>query len=114
MKDLLQLNQYRVTYRGLLGDNKNGAFILSIKGYDYKIIASNGGGWEHVSISPVDVKRPPSWDVMCRLKEIFFNDDEVVMQLHPAKADYINKHPNCLHLWRPDNGFIPMPPKEFV
>ena len=37
-------------------------------------------------------------------------DDEVVMQLHPAKKDYINNHPCCLHLWKPEKEEIPLPP----
>ena len=113
MKDLTILQQYRVKHPiAGWGDDKNGWFIIPIDGYDYKIIASNGGDWEHVSVS--GEKHPPSWPVMSRIKIIFFNDDEVVMQLHPAEKDYINNHPNCLHLWRPMYAEIPLPPKEFV
>lgn len=35
-------------------------------------------------------------------------------QLHPAKSEYVNIHPYCLHLWRPLEREIPMPPVEFV
>jgi len=57
----------------------------------------------------------PSWEVMCRIKEIFFGDDECVMQLHPPKADWVNNHKYCLHLWKPINGeVIPRPPAIFV
>lgn len=62
-------------------------------------VASWGGGWEHVSVCPEN--RCPDWDEMCRIKDMFWNDDEVVMQLHPAKNNYVNIMPNCLHLWRP-------------
>lgn len=73
---------------------------------------SFGGGWEHVSVSLPN--RCPTWEEMCRFKDIFWKDDEVVMQLHPSKNDYINNHSYCLHLWRPVNETIPTPPKAFV
>ena len=56
----------------------------------------------------------PSWDVMCTLKNICFNDDEVVMELHPAKKDYVNNHEYCLHIWKPINLEIPMPPSIMI
>jgi hypothetical protein len=37
-----------------------------------------------------------------------------VMQLHPARVDYINFHPHCLHLWRPVDATIPLPPSCLV
>jgi len=58
------------------------------------------GGWEHVSIMPLDHRRMPSWDDMCKLKEIFFEDEEEVIQIHPKKSEYVNIVDNCLHLWR--------------
>lgn len=60
-------------------------FNFKYKSREYEVIASNGGGWDHVSIYPLHQKHMPSWDVMCTLKNICFNDDEVVMELHPAK-----------------------------
>lgn len=78
----------------------------------FGIIFSWGGGWEHLSIS--GGRRCPFWGEMCMFKEIFFRDDEMVMQLHPAKTDYVNVHEFCLHLWRPIEEKIPEPPKIFV
>jgi len=112
MRNLDYLNQYRVNLYGKWGDEYNGAFIILIDGYDYKVIASNGLGWEHISVSAE--KKTPTWRIMNIIKSMFFEDDEVAMQLHPAKADYINNHKHCLHLWRPLNEKIPMPLKEFV
>ena len=76
------------------------------------VIFSRGGGWDHVSVSFHD--RCPTWDEMCYIKDLFFEAGECVMQLHPAKKDYINMHPYVLHLWRPQQSEIPMPPKAFV
>lgn len=59
-------------------------------------------------------KNDGGWEQMNKIKEIFFNDDEVVIQIHPAKKDYINKHPYVLHLWRPQNVEIPLPDKLMV
>jgi hypothetical protein len=94
----------------------NGAFILSgPKGVKLFVIASDGGGWEHVSVSPVDLKRCPTWEEMCFVKDAFFEPEETVIQYHPAKSRYVNCHPYTLHIWRPMfEGAIPLPPLEFV
>jgi hypothetical protein len=69
-------------------------------------------GWEHVSVSTP--RRPPNWQEMCFVKDLFWADDECVMQLHPPKADYVNNHPHCLHLWKPTRTTIPTPPAVLV
>ena len=58
--------------------------------------------WDHVSVSLKT--RTPTWEEMCHIKSLFFADEEVVMQLHPAKSAYVNYHPFCLHLWRPQSA----------
>ena len=68
--------------------------------------------WEHVSVSLPN--RCPNWTEMCFVKDLFWDENEVVMQLHPAKKDYINNHPYCLHMWRPVIAQIPLPPIEMV
>jgi hypothetical protein len=112
MRDLNYLNDKRIAIQGDLGDSKNGAFLIKIKGEKYYIIASNGGDWEHVSVS--HKHKVPSWKIMCAVKEMFFEDNEVVMQLHPTKENYININENVLHLWKPVGQEIPTPPIEFV
>lgn len=78
------------------------------------VIWSFGGGWEHISVSPFKRSHTPTWEEMCRLKEMFFHDDEVVVQFHPAKSEYVNNMPNCLHLWRPTEAELPTPPSIMV
>lgn len=112
MKDLQYLDEFRIPLMDEYGDSRNGAFRIKIKGEEYLVIASDGEGWEHVSIS--HRHKVPSWKTMCLLKDMFFEDDEVVMQLHPKKSQYINNHPNCLHLWKPLTETIPTPPKHLV
>lgn len=76
------------------------------------VIFSCGEGWDHVSASYSN--RTPTWDEMCYIKDIFFREDECVIQYHPPKSEYVNNHPHCLHLWRPQNEDIPMPSKIMV
>lgn len=92
----------------------HGAFRVMGPCGEYLTILSSGGddGWEHVSVSIP--RRTPNWKEMCFVKDAFWNDDEVVMQLHPAKAEYVNFHPYCLHLWRPLGAAIPLPPFSMV
>ena len=35
------------------------------------------------------------------MKNIFWDDEDVVMQFHVPAKDHVNNHPYCLHLWRP-------------
>lgn len=76
------------------------------------IVFSWGGGWDHVSASYKN--RTPTWEEMCMVKDIFFDEEECTIQYHPPKSHYINNHPHCLHLWKPQNEGILMPPKAMV
>lgn len=78
------------------------------------VIWSYGGGWEHVSVSPFKHRYTPTWEDMCLLKDMFFYDDECVVQFHPPKDQYVNNMPNCLHLWRPVDATMPTPPSVMV
>ena len=78
------------------------------------VIWSNGGGWEHVSFAPFKRYYTPSWDDMCRIKNIFFYPEEWAVQYHPAESEYVNNVPNCLHLWRPIDQELPTPPSWMV
>lgn len=115
MKNLNAFNAYRVEHPlAGWGDEQNGAFKIKLEGsrLEFSVLASNGLGWEHVSVSAED--RCPRWNEMQQVKEMFFDDNEVVMQLHPAKSNYVNHHPNCLHLWKPINQNIPLPDTSMV
>jgi hypothetical protein len=120
-------NSHRLTkskHPHLGSDNSygnNGFFVVPhhrIADYFYNCMASDGEGWEHVSITLSSTKRSvercPTWEEMCHIKSLFWSDDDIVLQLHPAKADYVNNHPYCLHLWRPVNKTIPVPDSLLV
>ncbi len=95
----------------------NGAFALrlfGIKGQPIAVcIASDGGGWDHVSVQ-VSTGGTPSWEIMSLIKDVFWSKDDCVVQFHPPEAEYVNIHPDVLHLWRPQGYAIQTPPKEFV
>ena len=111
MKNLKDL-QTRIPFFGRMGDDYNGAFEIRIGKDRFFVIASTGGGWDHVSVS--HTKRIPSWTEMAKIKSLFFEEDEEAMQLHPRDSDYIDIHPNCLHIWRPQYEQIPKPPIYMV
>ena len=91
----------------------NGAFKLKLKhGQVLFAIVSDVWGWEHVSVSRTD--RCPTWDEMCQVKDLFWDKDDCVVQYHPPESEYVNNHPNCLHLWRPTEDALPRPPSIMV
>lgn len=123
--DWSHLDEARVR-KGEFGSNSGdrfGAFFFSRGNTRIKIIATDGQevSWEHVSVTVAYrrgccswVERMPTWDEMCWVKNLFWNDDEAVMQLHPPKSEYMNNHRFCLHLWRPTTQDIPLPPSICV
>lgn len=92
----------------------NGAFKIKLpRSQVLKIIAGDGFGWEHVSVSRKD--RCPTWEEMCIVKELFWTEPEdYVIQYHPPRSDYVNLHEYCLHLWRPIGIALPRPPSMLV
>ncbi len=75
-------------------------------------MVSDGNLWDHVSVSLPD--RCPTWDEMNLVKNLFWSEEETVMQLHPPVADYVNNCKTCLHLWKPQDKEIPRPPTWMV
>lgn len=69
-------------------------------------------GWEHLSVSMPS--KTPSWDQMCMMKDIFWNKDEACVQYHPKEEDYVNMHKHCLHIWKPTEVELPIPPHILV
>lgn len=113
---LPEVEQRRVRSGPLASDStygNNGAFILTYT-VEFAVIVSDGEGWEHVSVRPYYQDRTPTWEEMCYFKNLFWNDDECVVQYHPPKHAHINCHPNVLHLWKPAIGKIRMPPSWMV
>ena len=78
------------------------------------VLVSDGEGWDHVSVSVVGSDETPTWSEMCFVKDLFFHAEECVLQYHPPRSHYVNIDAGCLHLWRPQQCDIPMPPLAFV
>lgn len=98
----------------LLEGEDGGQGIIALPLWRGTVIWSTGAGWEHVSVSPESKRIVPTWDDMCKIKEIFFGDDEAVIQIHPPKDEYVNNMPNCLHLWRCSYKEMVLPPSCLV
>ena len=108
---------FRVKSGPLASDSSygnNGLFIIK---YNYdttlKCIASDGEGWNHVSVT-INRKECPTWEMMVKVKSLFWSDSDTVLQYHPARAEYIDCHPYCLHLWEPQNKAIPKPHTSMI
>lgn len=96
------------------GDGFNGLFHFKINGLTVRVIASDGEGWKHVSVSLTGSTNVPSWSIMCQIKDIFWDEEDVVVQFHPKKSEYVNNHPGCLHLWQCLTAQFPTPPTIMV
>lgn len=109
--------KFRVT-SGKMGSSEsfgnNGCFVIQTIKLKQRlnVIASDQGGWEHVSVSLGH--RSPTWEEMCAIKDMFWDAEDCVVQYHPPKSEYVNHHPYCLHLWRPVGINFPQPPSIFV
>ena len=113
----LQANRVR---EGQMGSDESyglaGCFRLIGPGNALLLAVSSGvdheNGWEHVSVSAHG--RTPTWQEMCHVKNLFWDEHEMVVQYHPPKTEYVNFHPHVLHMWRPIDMTIPMPPTLLV
>jgi hypothetical protein len=107
------LNKHRVRSGPYASDDSygfNGMFEFFVESTRVRCIASDGMGWEHVSVSmPGHPSTTPKWNVMCAIKDLFWSEDHVVVQFHPRKSDYVNLHKGCLHLWRCLDREFPTP-----
>lgn len=119
MRNLSELDNFRIRtpavigYYGSIGDDTCGVFMVTgLNGDLLQIVASSDMGWEHVSVSCQN--RCPTWEEMDSVKRMFFNPYETAVQFHVPEADHINFHQYCLHLWRPLEQVIILPPPELV
>ncbi len=114
-------NKYRLRNHPILGSDdsygRNGFFQIPLEeNVLANVQASDGMGWEHISVHIVEngEQQTPTWEEMCKIKDIFWDEDDCVVQYHPAKKDYVNQHEHVLHLWRPLTQRMPTPPPILV
>ncbi len=94
-------------------EGQGGCYRIPLKNQKGKtvwvlVMVGIGHGWDHVSASLQH--RCPTWFEIDFIKRMFFEPEEVVMQIHHMESKHINNHQYCLHLWRPQNEKIPLPP----
>lgn len=109
LSEIIQNPRVTVMQSGVDG----GAFsVRRNAGGPLRVVVGVGGGWDHVSVSLPG--RTPNYQEMKMVKRIFFRPDEWAVEYHPPDADYISVNDHVLHLWRPHDVEIPVPPMEFV
>lgn len=93
--------------------------FLTARGITYgqlQVVASNGRGWNHISVCVTTndkkrvVERTPTWDEMCIAKAAFWGDEDVCVQFHPRKSEYVNTHKYVLHIWERIGSYYETPP----
>lgn len=115
MKTINEIIDCKQIYsKGLIFSEDGIKGFICIDRVDMSFIASWGGGWDHVSVSPIKKRITPNWETMCKVKDIFFKPEEAVIQIHPPEDQYVNNMPNCLHLWRCRYKEMVLPPSCFV
>lgn len=114
--DVVEKGRVRGNVYATSPGDRYGAFHLKAPtGGRLRLLVSDGDGsvpWEHVSVSLED--RCPTWEEMCWVKSLFWEPEECVIQYHPPESEYVNRHPHCLHLWKPVAVEIPRPPQIAV
>jgi hypothetical protein len=117
MRDLRKLNSYRIAVdiAPLYGDENShdgGVFVVPHRGTKLRVIAGNGDGWDHLSVSVKN--RCPTWEEMEHIKRLFFEPHELAWEYHMPESDHISIHPYTLHIWRKHDFEMPTPPKIMV
>jgi hypothetical protein len=126
---ILEGSRYLTGPFGTEPGSPNGMFGIhnGPSGRPLLIVASDGiepgepdelQGWEHVSVS-IHTQQArnkgmlPNWIEMSYVKQLFWDDEDCVVQFHPPKSDHVNNMP-VLHLWCWTRGVFPRPPSLLV
>lgn len=114
--------RHRIT--GEAGETYGSFKVPGPQGMTLLIVASDGKewplegpAWEHVSVSRVRDGRygvTPGWGEMEFVRDLMFEEDELVLQFSVPRDNHINIHPGVLHLWKPIGVVIPLPPSVCV
>lgn len=94
--------KYRVTVGPMASDKSfgnNGIFLVPNDQAGLIVIASDGGGWEHVSVSRAMSRDLPSWYELVMVKNLFWDEEETVVQFIPKKSEH-RSIGEVLHMWK--------------
>lgn len=102
----------------------NGCFAIPLgRRFIAWVLATDGSGWEHVSVSikisvngkiAKEANRTPTWEEMCEIKDLFWDEEDCVIQYHPPKKDYVSHHHYALHLWKKIGFEQPVPDPSLI
>lgn len=117
MRPLKELMQYRrVDWELRIGNavlaDQGGMFCVQAGETPLKVMASTGGGWDHISVSTPE--RTPTWEEMELVRKLFALPHETWVQFGLPERLHINVHPHCLHWWRKQHRDVLLPPASMV
>jgi hypothetical protein len=78
----------------------NGLFVVASAA-----IMQDGKEWLHVSFSRKS--KMPTYADLQLVKREFIGKDKKAIMVFPEEENYVNIHPNCLHLWYSSENPIP-------
>lgn len=61
------------------------------------MVEKDGKRWLHLSVSARE--RIPNWKELKEVKELFIGKEKLAIQVLPPDSEFVNIHPNVLHLW---------------
>lgn len=88
---------WRALKEGVLVDR-----VVAYERLDIVVIESidkmnDGQRWHHLSVSRHD--KLPTWKELRRVRDAFLGEETEAIHAIPNKADYVNVHKYCMHVW---------------
>lgn len=119
MKNLHELDKFREPHPFWPQTDTAGSFRVYVNGRSFYVLASidktgTDEVWEHISVTPKNQKRCPTWEEMASIKDMFFDPEEEAVQFHPKHSKYVNHNEYCLHIWRPSDGKLLRNPQDAI
>ena len=108
MKTPATITRYIIQHRGsVLDEAENGmTFMIPLEGEGLLCLLSWGHGWEQVKVR--GAKTFPTWPEICYIKEVVWEPEEAVMNLHLPNAAHIIDD-KTVHLWKCSDQDIALP-----
>lgn len=90
-------------------DGFKGFFRFEIDEEIVRCLATSDKGWQHVTVHIVGQDEPPTWKFLCQVKDLFWEPDDWVLQIHPPKNSKVHYQKGYAHLWRSISEIQPLP-----